>query len=159
MESLTIEENVLPYTFGTTTYLETQHNYNKNFLLNSKNAKYLSEKEVMASPTSMISASLDNALPSVAQLANEALVDICTFIGPILSSKYIMKQVYKMFLRESPTLNFLMQSVLAIGKYKNHLYLIEYNNNNNIYIFKRKSIWRNIYTATIWPSYEYITTI
>ncbi|RIA98648.1 hypothetical protein C1645_76770 [Glomus cerebriforme] len=116
LESLTIEENVLPYTFGTTTYLETQHNYNnQNSLLNSKNTKYLSEKEIVANSTSIISASLDNALPSVAQLANEALVDICTLVGPILSSKYIMKQVYKMFLRESSTLNFLMQSVLAIG--------------------------------------------
>ncbi|GES77577.1 WD repeat-containing protein 81 [Rhizophagus clarus] len=110
LESLTIEENVLPYTFGITTDL---HSYGNQF--NLRNTKYLSEKEVVASPASIISASLDNALPSVAQLANEALVDICTLIGPILSNKYVMKQVYKMFLRESPTLNFLMQSVLAIG--------------------------------------------
>lgn len=114
MESLTIEENVLPYTFGITTDIETQHSYDNQF--NLKNTKYLSEKEIMADPASTISASLDNAMPSVAQLANEALVDICTLIGPILSNKYVMKQVYKMFLRESPTLNFLMQSVLAIGK-------------------------------------------
>jgi hypothetical protein len=114
LESLTIEENVLPYTFGITTDLETQHSYDNQ--LNLKNLKHLSEKETIANPTSIISASLDNALPSVAQLANEALVDICTLIGPILSNKYVMKLVYKMFLRESPTLNFLMQSVLAIGK-------------------------------------------
>ncbi|PKY21292.1 hypothetical protein RhiirB3_409317 [Rhizophagus irregularis] len=113
LESLTIEENVLPYTFGITTDIETQHSYDNQF--NLKNTKYLSGKEIMSGPASTISASLDNALPSVAQLANEALVDICTLIGPILSNKYVMKQVYKMFLRESPTLNFLMQSVLAIG--------------------------------------------
>ena len=110
---MTIEENVLPYTFGIT---ETRHNgNNQNVLPNSKSKKYLPEMEIVASPIS-ITASLDNALPSVAQLANGALVDICTLIGPILSNKYIMKQVYKMFLKESPTLNFLMQSILAVGK-------------------------------------------
>src|SRR5688572_15366163 len=109
LESLTIEESVLPYTFG---IVEIRHDgNNQNVLPSSKNAKYLSEMELVASPIS-ITTSLDNALPSVAQLANEALVDICTLVGPILSNKYIMKQVYKMFLKESPTLNFLMQSIL-----------------------------------------------
>jgi hypothetical protein len=107
---LTIEENVLPYTFGI-----TYNSNNQNVLSNSKNKKDLPEMDIVASSISM-TASLDNALPSVAQLANGALVDICTLVGPILSNKYIMKQVYKIFLKESPTLNFLMQSILAVGK-------------------------------------------
>ncbi len=120
LESLTIEENVLPYTFGISSYLDPLHNYNNQ---NLKNTKFLTDMEIMASPNSisstnhdLLTSSLDNALPSVAQLANGALVDICTLIGPILSSKYIMKQVYKIFLKESSTLNFLMQSISAIGK-------------------------------------------
>ncbi|CAG8477948.1 2875_t:CDS:10 [Funneliformis caledonium] len=115
LESLTIEENVLPYKYGTNSFLEPPHNYNnQNLYHNLKNANNSSDIEMMANPISILTSSLDNALPSVALLANGALVDICTLIGPILSSKYIMKQVYKMFLKESPTLNFLMQSVLAI---------------------------------------------
>ncbi|CAI2162146.1 12710_t:CDS:10 [Funneliformis geosporum] len=116
LESLTIEENVLPYTHGTNSFLELPHNYNdQNLHHNLNNAKKFSNREMVASPISILTSSLDNALPSVALLANGALVDICTLLGPILSSKYIMKQVYKMFLKESSTLNFLMQSVLAIG--------------------------------------------
>ncbi|CAG8488733.1 9487_t:CDS:10 [Ambispora leptoticha] len=55
-------------------------------------------------------------IPSVTQLANSAFVDICFLIGPILTSKYIMKQVYKLLLKEYSSLHSLIESISVIGK-------------------------------------------
>ncbi|RIB14108.1 hypothetical protein C2G38_1973800 [Gigaspora rosea] len=43
------------------------------------------------------------------------IISLSTLIGPILASKHIMRQIYKLLLKESSTLPFLMQSILAIG--------------------------------------------
>ncbi|CAJ0836206.1 20420_t:CDS:10 [Entrophospora sp. SA101] len=111
LEALTIEEKVL---------LSPSSGSNNSFHLDLAKQKILTEVDYVSSPVSIPTAnkdisSLDNAIPSVAQLANSALVEICTLIGPILTSKNVMRQVYKMFLKESSTLPFLMQSIFAIG--------------------------------------------
>ncbi|CAG8474645.1 6116_t:CDS:10 [Ambispora gerdemannii] len=54
-------------------------------------------------------------IPSVTQLANSAFVDICFLIGPILTSKYVMKQIYKLLLKEYSSLHLLIQSLSTIG--------------------------------------------
>ncbi|CAG8476604.1 12165_t:CDS:10 [Acaulospora morrowiae] len=105
LEALTIEDSIVPMTFDDGIFMDPK-------------LKCMTDHEIVSSPTTTTnnsSYSLDNALPSVAQLANSALVTICTLIGPILASKHIMKQLYKMLLKESTTLPFLMQSILAIG--------------------------------------------
>lgn len=103
LEALTIEDNIAPYDFNDAKLYVVQKS-------NSLNGSIASPVSAPDDPSS-----LDHALPLVAQFANSALVDICTLIGPILASKHIMRQVYKLLLKESSTLPFLMQSILAIG--------------------------------------------
>ncbi|CAG8524653.1 10987_t:CDS:10, partial [Acaulospora colombiana] len=105
LEALTIEDNVVPMAIDDGVFTDQK-------------LKLMTDHESVSSSTSAAKnplSSLDNALPSVAQLANSALVTICTLIGPILTSKNVMRQLYKMLLKESTTLPFLMQSILAIG--------------------------------------------
>nr|CAG8479267.1 3315_t:CDS:10 [Entrophospora candida] len=87
LEALTIEEKVL---------LSPSSGSNNSFHLDLAKQKILTEVDYVSSPISIPTAnkdisSLDNAIPSVAQLANSALVEICS------------------------TLPFLMQSIFAIG--------------------------------------------
>ncbi|CAG8477311.1 14714_t:CDS:10, partial [Dentiscutata heterogama] len=102
LEALTVEDNISPYDFNDAKLSVVQKS-------NSLNGSIASPASAPDDPSS-----LDHALPLVAQFANSALVDICTLIGPILASKHIMRQIYKLLLKESSTLPFLMQSILSI---------------------------------------------
>ncbi|KAG9306186.1 hypothetical protein G9A89_016090 [Geosiphon pyriformis] len=80
--------------------------------------KYIIDAQLTSSPISVSSRfSFDTtSIPTVTALANSALVDICSLVGPILTSKYIMKQVYKLLLKEYSSLNLLLQSIATIGQ-------------------------------------------
>ncbi|CAG8522522.1 4819_t:CDS:10 [Paraglomus occultum] len=77
-------------------------------------SKYLNELELTLSPVSPTDASCEQSIPSVARLASSALVDVCTLIGPILTSKHVMKQVYRQILKEGSALSYTIQAIIAI---------------------------------------------
>lgn len=83
--------------------------YLESLAINSNEPKFSLEVEVA-------NAASDSASRSVPELAGDALVHICNVLGPILTSKHIIRQLVKIALRDNTVKPVVLHTISQIAK-------------------------------------------